>query len=115
MTFLVSEFAMKDLDPLNYFLGNVVTRHTGGMFLNQSTYASCIIARIDMTSWKILLLLRLILTRSSVHPQTHHMRIPLCIGVLSAPYNSSPSLVLTFHMMFNKSIFTCMPSALSTC
>ncbi|MCI03707.1 copia protein, partial [Trifolium medium] len=49
MTLLASEFAMKDLGPLSYFLGIAVTRHAGGLFLSQSTYASDIIARAGMT------------------------------------------------------------------
>ena len=35
ITFLSSEFAMKDLGVLSYFLGIVVTRHVGGLFLSQ--------------------------------------------------------------------------------
>ena len=52
MALLASEFAMKDLGPLSYFLGIVVTRHDGGLFLSQSTYASDIIARAGMASCK---------------------------------------------------------------
>jgi len=37
MTLLASEFAMKDLGSLSYFLGIAVTRHIGGLFLSQST------------------------------------------------------------------------------
>ncbi|XP_021766649.1 uncharacterized protein LOC110731122 [Chenopodium quinoa] len=36
MTRLASEFAMKALGPLSYFLGIAVTRHTSGLFLSQS-------------------------------------------------------------------------------
>ena len=43
---------MKDLGPLNYFLGIVVTRHKGGMFLSQRKYAEEIIDRAGMSSWK---------------------------------------------------------------
>ncbi|XP_057444635.1 uncharacterized mitochondrial protein AtMg00810-like [Lotus japonicus] len=50
MALLASEFAMKDLGPLSYFLGIAVTRHAGGLFLSQSTYARDIIARAGMTS-----------------------------------------------------------------
>ena len=49
MALLASECAMKDLGPLSYFLGISVTRHDGGLFLSQSTYASDIIARAGMT------------------------------------------------------------------
>jgi hypothetical protein len=52
MALLASEFAMKDLGPLSYFLGISVTRHDGGLFLSQSTYASDIIARAGMASCK---------------------------------------------------------------
>lgn len=52
MAFLASKFSMKDLCLLSYFLGFVVTRHEGGLFLNQSTYARDIIARVCMTSCK---------------------------------------------------------------
>ncbi|XP_057426215.1 uncharacterized mitochondrial protein AtMg00810-like [Lotus japonicus] len=50
MALLASEFSMKDLGPLSYFLGIAVTRHAGGLFLSQSTYASEIIARAGMAS-----------------------------------------------------------------
>ena len=52
MALLAYEFAMKDLGPLSYFLGIVVTRHDDGLFLHQSTYASDIIARAGMASCK---------------------------------------------------------------
>jgi hypothetical protein len=52
MSLLASEFAMKDLGPLSYFLGIAVSRYPGGMFLSQSTYASDIIARAGMASCK---------------------------------------------------------------
>ena len=35
ITLLSSEFAMKDLGQLSYFLGIVVTHHAGGLFLSQ--------------------------------------------------------------------------------
>lgn len=52
MTLLAFKFAMKDLGPLSYFLGIVMTRHVGGLFLSQSTYASDIIGNDDMASSK---------------------------------------------------------------
>ncbi|XP_050909643.1 uncharacterized mitochondrial protein AtMg00810-like [Lathyrus oleraceus] len=52
MSLLASEFAMKDLDPLSYFLGIVVSRHPDGIFLSQSTYASEIIECAGMASCK---------------------------------------------------------------
>jgi len=52
MSLLASEFVMKDLGPLSYFLGIVVSRHPGGLFLSQSTYASEIIECAGITSCK---------------------------------------------------------------
>jgi hypothetical protein len=50
MSKLGSEFAMKDLGPLSYFLGISVTRHSGGLFLSQKKYAEEIIERAGMSS-----------------------------------------------------------------
>jgi len=50
MTPLGSEFAMKDLGPLSFFLGIVVTRHTHGLFLSQKQYAAKIIERAGMSN-----------------------------------------------------------------
>ncbi|XP_050919051.1 uncharacterized mitochondrial protein AtMg00810-like [Lathyrus oleraceus] len=52
MSLLASEFAMKDLDLLSYFLGIAVSRHPDGIFLSQSTYASEIIERAGIASYK---------------------------------------------------------------
>ncbi|XP_062103153.1 uncharacterized mitochondrial protein AtMg00810-like [Humulus lupulus] len=52
MTLLNSEFSMKDLGPLSYFLGIAVTRHAGGLFLSQKKYAEEIIEHADMSSCK---------------------------------------------------------------
>nr|GEX85105.1 copia protein [Tanacetum cinerariifolium] len=49
---LAKEFAMKDLGPLNYFLGIAVTRHQHGLFLCQPKYAQDIIERAGMSSCK---------------------------------------------------------------
>jgi len=46
---LSSEFAMKDLGPLSYFLGIAVTRHDGGLFLSQKKYADEILKRAGMS------------------------------------------------------------------
>lgn len=48
MSKLSSEFTMKDLCPLSYFLGISVTKHTCGLFLSQKTYAEEIIERSGM-------------------------------------------------------------------
>ncbi|XP_021766277.1 uncharacterized protein LOC110730759 [Chenopodium quinoa] len=52
MSLLSSEFSMKDLGPLNYFLGMAVTRHKGGLFLSQRKYVEEIIERAGMSSCK---------------------------------------------------------------
>ncbi|KAK4358302.1 hypothetical protein RND71_023912 [Anisodus tanguticus] len=52
MTMLSSEFAMKDLGPLSYFLGIAVKCHSGGLFLSQRKYAAEIIERDGMSSCK---------------------------------------------------------------
>jgi len=49
---LSSEFAMKGLGPLSYFLGIAVTRHDGGLFLSQKKYADEILERAGMSSCK---------------------------------------------------------------
>ena len=50
MTLLGTEFAMKDLGPLSYFLGIAVTRTNNSMFLSQKQYASDIISRAGMSN-----------------------------------------------------------------
>lgn len=52
ITLLASEFAMKDLGPLSYFLSIAVTIHADELFLSQSTYAIDIIAQARMPSCK---------------------------------------------------------------
>ena len=49
---LSSEFAMKDLGSLSYFLGIAITRTLDTMFLCQQKYAREILARADMSSCK---------------------------------------------------------------
>ncbi|XP_047331241.1 uncharacterized mitochondrial protein AtMg00810-like [Impatiens glandulifera] len=46
---LSTEFVMKDLGPLSYFLGIVVTRHKNCLFLSQTKYAHDIIKKAGMT------------------------------------------------------------------
>ena len=52
MSLLASEFAMKDLVLLHYFLGIAVTRSTDGLFLSQSKYVVDIIEQAGMSSCK---------------------------------------------------------------
>ncbi|GJY20699.1 copia protein [Tanacetum coccineum] len=51
MTLLATEFAMKDLKPLSNFLGILVQRHSGGLFLSRKTYAEDILERAGMSSY----------------------------------------------------------------
>ncbi|GAU32670.1 hypothetical protein TSUD_218470 [Trifolium subterraneum] len=52
ISLLSSEFAMKDLGHLNYFLGIAVQRHAHGLFLSQKKYAEEILSRAGMSSCK---------------------------------------------------------------
>ncbi|XP_021974946.1 uncharacterized mitochondrial protein AtMg00810-like [Helianthus annuus] len=52
MTYLSTEFAMKDLGALSFFLGISVNRTQDTMFLSQQTYASDIIEHAGMSSCK---------------------------------------------------------------
>ncbi|GJW53491.1 ribonuclease H-like domain-containing protein, partial [Tanacetum coccineum] len=47
---LHQEFAMKDLGPLNYFLGIYVTRDSSGLFFSQKKYAIEILEKAHMVS-----------------------------------------------------------------
>ena len=50
MSHLATEFAMKDLGPLSFFLGISVTRDAHGLFLSQKQYAAKIIERAEMSN-----------------------------------------------------------------
>ena len=52
MSKLSSEFAMKDLCPLSYFLGIAVTRTFAGLFLSQHKYAAEILEKVGMSQRK---------------------------------------------------------------
>ncbi|XP_060177732.1 uncharacterized mitochondrial protein AtMg00810-like [Lycium barbarum] len=49
MALLSAEFAMKDLGPLSYFLGIVITRNADDLFLSQKQYAEEILERAGMS------------------------------------------------------------------
>jgi histone deacetylase 1/2 len=49
---LRSEFALKDLGKLNYFLGIEVASIQGGILLKQEKYAGDILARVSITKCK---------------------------------------------------------------
>ncbi|XP_050895279.1 uncharacterized mitochondrial protein AtMg00810-like [Lathyrus oleraceus] len=52
ISLLSSEFAMKYLGPLSYFLGIAVTRHQRGIFLSQKKYVEDILVRTGMSTCK---------------------------------------------------------------
>lgn len=52
MMLLTFKFSMKNLGPLIYFVGIVVTRHTSGLFIYQKNYAKEIIDWANMSSSK---------------------------------------------------------------
>ena len=72
ISLLSLEFAMKDLGSLSFFLGIVVTRHVGGLFLSQRKYAAELIDRAGMSSCK-----------SSPTPVDTHSKLSACS---STPY-----------------------------
>ena len=51
--FLSRQFEMKDLGPLNYFLGLDVSSSVDGYYLTQAKYASDMISRASITDSKI--------------------------------------------------------------
>ena len=51
--FLGRQFEMKDLGPLNYFLGLEVSSSADGYYLTQAKYTSDLIARVSITDSKI--------------------------------------------------------------
>ncbi|MCF8701912.1 hypothetical protein L3054_11040 [Corynebacterium sp. MC-10] len=52
MSKLATEFAMKDLGPLSYFLGIAVSRDNNSLFMSQSSYAEDILDRAGMSQCK---------------------------------------------------------------
>ncbi|KAD5962053.1 hypothetical protein E3N88_13526 [Mikania micrantha] len=50
MSLLATEFAMKDLGPLSYFLGIAVTRQPSSYFLSQQKYALEVLERAGLSS-----------------------------------------------------------------
>ena len=82
MTLLISEFAMKDLGPLSYFLGIALTRHASGLFLSQKKYAEEIMKRASMSPCKPTPTLvntkaKLSATCSSPYEDPSHYRSPV--------------------------------------
>ena len=49
MSKLSSEFAMKDLSPLRYFLGIAISRTPAGLFISQNKYAAEILDKTGMS------------------------------------------------------------------
>ena len=51
--FLCRQFQMKDLGPLNYFLGLEVSSSANGYYLTQAKYTFDMISRVSITDSKI--------------------------------------------------------------
>ena len=51
--FLGRQFEMKDLGPLNYFLGLEISSSADGYYLTQAKYNSDLISRVNITDSKI--------------------------------------------------------------
>ncbi|XP_047261907.1 uncharacterized mitochondrial protein AtMg00810-like, partial [Capsicum annuum] len=51
---LGTEFAIRDLRPISFFLGIQVTHHSTGILLSQERYASDILTRAGMQACKLL-------------------------------------------------------------
>ena len=49
---LASEFEMKDLDMMHYFLGMEVWQNANGIYLGQEKYVVGILNRFKMMGWK---------------------------------------------------------------
>lgn len=49
---LKKDFAMKDLGPLNYFLGIQVVRDQSGLYLSQSKYITNVLHKVKMAGAK---------------------------------------------------------------
>lgn len=113
MSLLASEFVMKDLGPLSYFLGIAVSCHPYDIIPSQGNYASEI---INMLAWRVANSQPLLLTPSinSTLLPALFLGIHLSIIVLQGLYSISPLIDLTYHMLFNKFFFTCIHLAQST-
>ena len=116
MALIASKFAMKDSGALSYFLGiNVVTKHVGGLFLSQSTYASDIIARAGMASCKPSATPVDTKQKLSTTADTSwsHLLSVSCRGLPVSYFHTAWHL--RSLMLSSKCVFTCMPLALTTC
>lgn len=86
ITQLGSKFAMKDLYPLSYFLGVVVTRHAGGLFLSRRKYVQEIIECAGMTSCK---------------PSATPVDSKLKLGAVSGFTIEDPHSTIALQVLFN--------------
>ena len=107
MSLFTSEFAMKDLGPLSYFLGVTVTRHNGGLFLCQKTYAEEIIERVAMVSCKpaptpVDTKGKLAASSNSPYHDPQQYRN------LAGAFNISPLQDLISHMLCNSFVSICI-------
>uniref|UniRef100_A0A2N9FTS7 Uncharacterized protein n=1 Tax=Fagus sylvatica TaxID=28930 RepID=A0A2N9FTS7_FAGSY len=79
ITKLSSKFAMKDLGPLNYFLGVQVSHFGGSLFLSQHKYAKKILAKASMTDCKPI---------GTPLAQKHHLQLEVGLLVDATNYRS---------------------------
>lgn len=93
MALLASEFPMKDLGPLGFFLGIVVTRHANDLFLSQSQHAVKITERAGMSY-------------CSSSPTSVDTKLNFV--VLQVHYNILHLLDQTSRLQFNRFACTCM-------
>ena len=75
--FLGRQFEMKDLGPLNYFLGLEVSSSANGYYLTQAKYTSNLISRASITDRKIVTHLLSIIVTSILMMVNH------CLMLLS--------------------------------
>jgi hypothetical protein len=98
------EFAMKDHGALHHFLGLSITRRNDGLFLCQRQYMLDILARPGMVDCK-----SCTTPINTCFPSMAlRLRTPLIIVVLQVLFSIAPSPGQILHMLFNKSVFSCM-------
>nr|GEV61617.1 hypothetical protein [Tanacetum cinerariifolium] len=100
ISLLHEKFAMKDLGPLNYFLGISAMRTTAGIFMFQTKYATKILELAQMLNCNPC---RTQLTpKRSLDLKNHASLILLYIAALPEHFSTSPLPDLIFHMQCNR-------------